>query len=117
MLFICYPKCSTCKKARKWLDDHGFRYESRDISIDNPSLVELEKWFTASCLPLNRLFNTSGMLYRSLGLKDRLPAMTDEEKLTLLATDGMLVKRPILIKPGAVLFGFREDEWKSALLD
>lgn len=115
MIFICYPKCSTCKKAQKWLDDNGFSYELRDIKENNPTRKELEKWHSLSGLPLKRFFNTSGMLYRSLELKDKLLDMTEDEQLDLLASDGMLVKRPILINDSTVLVGFRESEWEAAL--
>ncbi|MBR4626334.1 MAG: arsenate reductase family protein [Ruminococcus sp.] len=115
MLFICYPKCSTCKKAQKWLEDSGISYELRDIKENNPTRQELEKWQSLSGLPLKKFFNTSGMLYRSLELKDRLPSMSDSEQLELLASDGMLVKRPLLITDSAVLVGFRESEWEALL--
>lgn len=115
MIFICYQKCSTCKKAQKWLDDNGFSYELRDIKENNPTRKELEKWHSLSGLPLKRFFNTSGMLYRSLELKDKLLDMTEDEQLDLLASDGMLVKRPILINDSTVLVGFRESEWEAAL--
>ena len=115
MLFIEYPKCSTCQKARKWLEAQGA--ESRHIKEQNPTAEELKAWREKSGLPLKRFFNTSGMLYRDLGLKDKLPGMSDEEQYTLLATDGMLVKRPILIGDGFVLTGFKESEWAAALQD
>ena len=115
MLFIHYPKCSTCQKARAWLDGKGIPYESRDIKEDRPTLEELREWTARSGLPLKRFFNTSGMLYRDLGLKDKLPGMSEEEQLALLATDGMLVKRPLLVTDRAVLPGFREKEWEAAL--
>ena len=115
MLFIEYPKCSTCQKARKWLDDNGFVYESRHIKEENPTCDELKEWYEKSGLPLKRFFNTSGMLYKSMQLKDKLPAMSEEEQLRLLATDGMLVKRPIIISDKAVLTGFREKEWEEKL--
>lgn len=115
MLFIEYPKCSTCQKARKWLDANGFVYESRHIKEDNPTCDELKEWYEKSGLPLQRFFNTGGMLYKSMQLKDKLPAMSEEEQLRLLATDGMLVKRPIIISDKAVLTGFREKEWEEKL--
>ena len=116
MLFLCYPKCSTCRKAQKWLDEHDVDYDIRDIKTDNPDLAELELWHQASGLPLKKFFNTSGQQYRALGLKDKLPAMTEEEQLALLATDGMLVKRPILLAGEQVLVGFQEAQWAQALL-
>ena len=115
MLFIHYPKCSTCQKARAWLDGRGIPYETRDIKEDRPTLEELREWTARSGLPLKKFFNTSGMLYRDLGLKDKLPAMSEEEQLALLASDGMLVKRPLLVTDRAVLPGFREKEWEAAL--
>lgn len=113
--FICYPKCTTCQKAKKWLDDNGIEYELRDIKEDKPTLSELREWYRMSALPLKRFFNTSGLLYKSLDLKNKLPSMTDEEMLQLLATDGMLVKRPILVGDGFVLVGFKENEWSEKL--
>lgn len=115
MLFICYPKCTTCKKAGKWLDDNGISYEERDIKEDHPTRDELEEWYRQSGLPLKKFFNTSGMLYREMKLKDRLPEMTEEEQLDLLSTDGMLVKRPLMIDGETVLVGFREAEWTEKL--
>lgn len=115
MLFVCYPKCSTCKKAQKWLDDRGVSYEIRDIKTQNPTAEELQAWQQTSGLPLKKFFNTSGQLYRAMGLKERLKDMSDEEMLALLATDGMLVKRPILIGEGKVLVGFREAEYELVL--
>ena len=115
MLFICYPKCSTCQKAQKWLDSNGISYDLRDIKTDNPSREELAEWYRSSGLPLKKFFNTSGMLYRSLELKDKLPDMSEDEQLDLLASDGMLVKRPLLINGGKVLVGFKESEWTSLL--
>ncbi len=109
--FICYPKCTTCQKARKWLDENNIEYEFRDIKLENPSLEELTAWYKLSGLPLRKFFNTSGLLYKSMELKTKLPAMTDEEILSLLATDGMLVKRPLLIGDDFVLVGFKEAEW------
>lgn len=111
--FICYPKCTTCQKAKKWLDDNGIEYELRDIKTDNPTLDELTEWYNKSRLPLKRFFNTSGLLYKSLDLKNRLPKMSEDEMLKLLSTDGMLVKRPLLIGDGFVLVGFKEEEWKN----
>jgi arsenate reductase len=116
MLFVCYPKCSTCKKAQVWLDAHGLTYQVRDIKTQNPSEEELRQWHSQSGLPLKRFFNTSGQQYRALELKDKLPAMTEEEQYALLATDGMLVKRPILLTGSKVLVGFKEAEWAAALL-
>ena len=115
MLFVCYPKCSTCAKARAWLEGRGIAFDQRDIKTDNPTLDELRSWHAGSGLPLKRFFNTSGMLYRELGLKDKLAEMGEEEMLGLLATDGMLVKRPILVGDGFVLVGFREKEWAERL--
>ena len=111
--FICYPKCTTCQRAKKWLDDNGVEYELRDIKLDNPTLEELRAWHKQSGLPLKKFFNTSGLLYKSLGLKDKLPEMTEEEMLKLLSGDGMLVKRPLLIGDDFVLVGFKESEWKE----
>ena len=113
--FICYPKCTTCQRAGKWLDDNGIRYEIRDIKLDNPTLDELIAWYKISNMPLKKFFNTSGLLYRSMELKDKLQAMTDEEMLQLLASNGMLVKRPLLIGEDFVLVGFKEAEWKEKL--
>ncbi len=109
--FICYPKCTTCKKARDFLDENGVAYEMRDIKTDNPSYEELKEWYEKSGLPLKRFFNTSGMLYRSMELKDKLPEMSEDEQLRLLASDGMLVKRPIAVSDDKVLVGFRPAEW------
>lgn len=111
MTFICYPKCTTCKKAQKWLGDNGLQYELRNIKEKKPSYDELKEWYSKSGLPLKRFFNTSGLLYKSMELKDKLPAMSEEEQLKLLATDGMLVKRPILVNGDTVLVGFKEAEW------
>ena len=116
MLLLCYPKCSTCKKAQAWLDDHGLAYTYRDIKAENPSYEELGEWLEKSGLDIKRFFNTSGLLYKSMELKDKLPSMTTEEKLRLLSSDGMLVKRPIVVGDGFVLVGFREKEWESCLL-
>ena len=113
--FICYPKCTTCQKARKWLDDNNIEYEFRDIKLENPSLEELTAWYKQSSLPLRKFFNTSGLLYKSMELKTKLPTMTDEEMLSLLATDGMLVKRPLAIGDDFVLVGFKETEWAEKL--
>ncbi|MGM9575720.1 MAG: arsenate reductase family protein [Oscillospiraceae bacterium] len=115
MLFIQYPPCSTCQKAKKWLDEHGLNYTERHIKEDNPGYEELKSWYEMSGLPLKRFFNTSGLLYKSMNLKDRLPAMSEEEQLRLLATDGMLVKRPIIVDGETVLTGFREAEWECLL--
>ena len=114
MLFVCYPKCSTCKKARKWLDENGISYEVRDIKEDRPTAAELKSWQQKSGLPVRGFFNTSGMLYREMGLKDRLGSMSEDEMFELLATDGMLVKRPIAVDETKVLVGFKESEWKEA---
>ena len=116
MLFVCYPRCTTCQKARKWLEEQGIAYEMRDIKEDRPTLEELTAWHEASGLPLKRFFNTSGMLYKELKLKDRLPQMSQEEQLKLLASDGMLVKRPLgILENGGVLVGFKQSEWEEAL--
>ena len=115
MLFICYPKCSTCMKAKKWLDEKGIEYEIRDIRQDNPNAAELKEWWEKSGLPLKKFFNTSGSLYKSMNLKDRLPQMSEEEQISLLSEDGMLVKRPILVTDSTVLTGFREKEWEQLL--
>ena len=109
--FICYPKCTTCQRAKKWLDDNNIEYELRDIKLDNPTLEELTEWYKKSGLSLKKFFNTSGLLYKSLDLKNKLPEMSDDEMLKLLATDGMLVKRPLLIGDDFVLVGFKEDEY------
>lgn len=115
MLFIHYPPCSTCQRARKWLDEHGVSYEPRHIKEENPSYEELRTWYSRSGLPLKRFFNTSGLLYKSLGLKEKLAAMSEEEQLRLLASDGMLVKRPLLITEDKILVGFKEAEWEKLL--
>ena len=115
MIFICYPKCTTCQKARKWLDENQIAYTFRDIKTENPSYEELAAWYKRSGLPLKKFFNTSGLLYKSMGLKDKLPGMSEEEMLRLLATDGMLVKRPLLVGDDFVLVGFKEAEWESRL--
>ena len=117
MLFLEYPPCSTCKKAKKWLDDHGVTYTDRHIKENNPSYEELKNWYAISGLPLKKFFNTSGLQYRALELKDKLPTMTEEEQLQLLSTDGMLVKRPVLVTDdGKVLTGFKEADWEKAVL-
>ena len=113
---LCYERCSTCRKAQNWLDDHAIAYEKRKIDIANPNESELQLWQKQSGLPLAKFFNTSGRLYRELNLREKLPSMTDEEKISLLASDGMLVKRPILLDDTVVLVGFREAEWSEALL-
>lgn len=115
MIFIEYPKCTTCKKAKKWLDDRGIEYTDRHIVEDNPTFDELKTWYEKSGLPLKRFFNTSGLLYKSMALKDRLATMSEDEQLTLLASNGMLVKRPLLITDNAVIPGFREKEWENAI--
>ncbi len=114
--FICYPKCTTCQKAQKWLDEHGVEYILRDIKADRPTASELSEWHRRSGLLLKKFFNTSGLLYKSLELKSKLPTMSEEDMLTLLASDGMLVKRPLLIGDSFVLTGFREAEWEQRLL-
>lgn len=113
--FICYPKCTTCQKAKKWLDDNKIEYKLRDIKEKNPNIEELSAWHKMSGLPLKKFFNTSGLLYKSMELKGKLSTMSDEEQLKLLATDGMLVKRPLVIGKGFVLVGFRESEWSEKL--
>lgn len=115
MTFICYPKCTTCQKARKWLDENQIAYAFRDIKTENPTYDELAAWHKRSGLPLKKFFNTSGLLYKSMELKNKLPGMSEEEMLRLLATDGMLVKRPLLIGDDFVLVGFKEAEWESRL--
>ena len=116
MQFICYPKCTTCQKARKWLDANGVAYDERHIKDNNPTSDELKAWQTQSGLPLKRFFNTSGLQYKALNLKDKLPTMSEEEQFALLASDGMLVKRPLLIGDDFVLVGFQEDKWQARLL-
>lgn len=113
MKFICYPKCTTCQKAKKWLDEKGVTYELRDIKENNPSYDELKKWYEVSGLPLKKFFNTSGLLYKSMELKNKLPNMSEDEQLKLLSTDGMLVKRPLLIFNDTVLVGFKEKEYEE----
>ena len=116
MQFICYPKCSTCQKARKWLEANHLEFTERHIAEDNPSYEELKKWYAESGLPLKKFFNTSGMLYKEMQLKDKLPTMREEEQLKLLATNGMLVKRPLIVNGNMILTGFKEAEWEKALL-
>lgn len=116
MEFICYPKCSTCQKAKKWLDENMIEYTERHIVDDNPTYEELKKWYEKSGLPLKRFFNTSGMLYKEMKLKDKLPDMSEDEQLQLLATNGMLVKRPLVVAEGFVLTGFKEKEWTEMML-
>ena len=115
MEFICYPRCKTCQKARNWLDEHGIEYSFRDIQTDNPSAEELREFYVKSGLPLKRFWNTSGQKYRDLFLSKKLPNMSEEDQIALLATDGMLVKRPILVGEDFVLIGFKEDEWEETL--
>ena len=115
MTFICYPKCTTCQKAQKWLDKNGVSYTFRDIKIENPTSNELTAWHERSALPLKKFFNTSGLLYKSMALKEKLPEMSEDEMLKLLAADGMLVKRPLLVGDDFVLVGFREAEWAERL--
>ena len=116
MLFICYPKCSTCQKAKKWLDGHNIEYAERHIVENNPSYDELKEWYQRSGLPLKKFFNTSGLLYREMQLKDKLLIRSEEEQLQLLATNGMLVKRPLIVNGDTVLVGFKEAEWSKELL-
>ena len=115
MLFVQYPPCSTCQKAKKWLDAKGVSYTDRHIKEQNPTYEELKEWYEKSGLPLKKFFNTSGLVYKSMNLKEKLPAMTEEEQLRLLSSDGMLVKRPILVKDDKVLIGFKEAEWEKIL--
>lgn len=115
MDFIEYPKCSTCLKAKKWLEEKGYTFHDRNIKEENPTAAEIKEWYEKSGLPLKRFFNTSGMLYKELGLKDKLPNMSEEEQIALLATDGMLVKRPIIVTDKVVLTGFKEKEWEEKL--
>ena len=115
MKFICYPKCTTCQKAKKYLDDNGVQYELRDIKLQNPSYDEIKEWYKMSGLPLKKFFNTSGLLYKSMELKNKLPNMSEEEQLKLLSTDGMLCKRPILIDGNKVLVGFKETDWEKII--
>lgn len=114
MLFVCYPKCMTCQKARKWLDDRGVKYEFRDIKDEKPTEAQLRDWHARSGLPLKKLFNTSGLQYKALDLKERLPQMSEDEQFALLASDGMLVKRPLLVSDDFVLVGFKEAEYQKA---
>ena len=116
MLIVCYPKCSTCKKALKWLADNDLSFDERNIKEERPSSDELKKWISLSALPVRKFFNTSGLLYREMQLKEKLSGMSDEEMISLLSSDGMLVKRPILINEETVLVGFKEDSWKEMLL-
>ncbi len=116
VLFVEYPKCTTCQRAKKWLDNHGVSHEDRHIKENNPTAEELKIWYERSGLPLKRFFNTSGQIYRSMALKDKLPSMSQEEQLTLLATDGMLVKRPLVVGEDFVLVGFKEKEWEEQLI-
>ena len=116
MLLICYPKCTTCQKAKKWLESQGIAYTERNIAEENPTYAELKEWYKKSGLPLKRFFNTSGLLYKSMQLKDKLPEMSEEEQLKLLATDGMLVKRPLAVDGDNVLTGFKEAEWAEKML-
>ena len=111
--FICYPRCTTCQKAKKWLDENNVEYELRDIKLDNPTFDELSEWYKKSSLPLKKFFNTSGLLYKSLELKNKLPEMTEDDMLKLLASDGMLVKRPLLVGDDFVIVGFKEEEYKK----
>ena len=115
MLFLCYPKCTTCQKARGWLEEQGIAYELRHIKDENPSAEELRAWWQASGLPLKKFFNTSGLQYKALDLKNKLPAMTEEEQIALLASDGMLVNRPLMVADDFVLVGFRQTEWEERL--
>ena len=115
MLFLCYPKCSTCQKAKAWLDQRGISHDLRDIKLNNPTAEELTAWYQKSGLPLKKFFNTSGLQYKALGLKDKLPEMSEADQLALLATDGMLVKRPLLVGDDFVLTGFRPAEWETKL--
>ncbi len=115
MLFICYPKCSTCQKAKKWLDEHNVEYTERHIVENNPSYEELKAWYEKSGLALKKFFNTSGLLYKEMELKNKLTEMNEEEQLKLLATNGMLVKRPMIVDDDKVLVGFKESEWEGVL--
>ena len=115
MKFICYPKCTTCQKAQKWLDENNIEYELINIKDNKPTLDELTEWYKKSGLPLKKFFNTSGLLYESMNLKDKLPQMSDDEMLSLLSLDGMLVKRPILVSEKLVLVGFKESEWEEKI--
>lgn len=115
MLLLEYPKCSTCQKAKKWLDAHQITYTDRHIAEENPSYDELKEWYGKSGLPLKKFFNTSGLVYKEMQLKDKLPAMDEEDQLKLLASNGMLVKRPLVVDGGMVLVGFREGEWEEKI--
>ena len=115
MIFLCYPKCTTCQRAKKWLDENQIAYNFRDIKLENPTYDELSAWYQRSGLPLKKFFNTSGLLYKSMKLRDKLPKMSEDEMLSLLATDGMLVKRPLLVGADFVLVGFKETEWAEHL--
>lgn len=115
MQFLCYPKCTTCQKAAAFLNSHGISYQMRDIKADNPTAEELKQWYAKSGLPIKRFFNTSGLKYKELALKDKLPGMSEQEQIKLLAADGMLVKRPILVSDNFVLLGFRQSEWEQVL--
>ena len=116
VLFVSYPKCTTCQKAKKWLEGRNIEMTVRDIKLENPTKEELTSWIEKSGLDVKKFFNTSGLLYKSMNLREKLPAMTDEEKIDLLSSDGMLVKRPILVTDTAVLVGFKEEQWKAAVL-
>lgn len=116
MLFIEYPKCTTCQKAKKWLDDNGIKYDDRHIKENNPTYDELKKWIETSGLPVKKFFNTSGLMYKSMNLKERLETMSDDEQIKLLSTDGMLVKRPLIISASTILVGFKVKEWEENLL-
>lgn len=116
MIFLCYPKCSTCMKAQRWLDGNNIKYEFRDIKTNNPNAIEIEKWLKISKLPLKKFFNTSGLLYKKYELKEKLPSMSESEQIKLLATEGMLVKRPMLIDDNFVLIGFKQEEWEKQLI-
>ena len=115
MLFICYPKCSTCQRAQKYLDENNVKYELRDIKLNNPTYEELKKWYHNSNFELKRFFNTSGLLYKEYDLKNKIPNMTEDEQLKLLASNGMLVKRPILLNDDKILLGFKEEEWNRLI--
>lgn len=114
--FLCYPQCNTCKRAQKWLEENQIQFTFQDIKLEKPTLEELTDWYKRSGLPLKRFFNTSGLLYKSLELKDKLPQMTEQEMLELLSTDGMLVKRPLLVGDDFILVGFKEEEWRGKLI-
>ncbi len=116
MLFLCYPKCTTCQRAKKWLDDNKILYEIRDIKLERPDYSEIKSWHERSGLPLKRFFNTSGLLYKEMELKDKLPGMDEEDQLKLLAGSGMLVKRPVLVTENQILVGFKQSEWERILL-